>query len=247
MNLFSKNPSGGVPKQPGNLLRGLTIPRGFSVLLFPVLLAFSPAGCNRAPVSLKTNKGGTLTVTLPGYAAAAGPEKSPAGDSGTPAGDAPFPGEIPGPEGVPAGLIELSRGGRVITLDPAYQGRDEVVEIKEKMFITQINDVYLNPEDYMGKILKLEGIFQSTPIDYGEPYYFVLRYGPGCCGYDGNAGFEVIWDKSFSPDTAYPRNNDWVEAVGVLGSYEEDGYPYLCIALSSLTVKRERGAEFVTQ
>ncbi|MDR1674698.1 MAG: hypothetical protein LBR54_04530, partial [Oscillospiraceae bacterium] len=29
-----------------------------------------------------------------------------------------------------------------------------VVEIKEKMFVTHINDVYLNQEDYLGKTVK---------------------------------------------------------------------------------------------
>jgi hypothetical protein len=47
--------------------------------------------------------------------------------------------------------------------------------------------------------------------------------------------------------TPYPGEDDWVEAVGTLSSYEEDGYPYLYLQLKSLTVKDERGAEYVTQ
>ncbi|MDR0389963.1 MAG: hypothetical protein LBH73_07825 [Spirochaetaceae bacterium] len=113
------------------------------------------------------------------------------------------------------------------------------IEIKEKMFIAQTNDVYLNPEDYLGKGIKLEGLFKRE--GYGQEYCFVIRYGPGCCGNDGNAGFEVAWDGE------YPNEDEWVEAIGVLQTYEEDGYPYLYIALASLTVLDERGAEFVTQ
>ncbi|MDR2535549.1 MAG: hypothetical protein LBD29_05900 [Treponema sp.] len=126
------------------------------------------------------------------------------------------------------------------------RGNQGFVEIKEKMFIAQTNDVYANPEDYIGKTLKLEGIFQIQKAYTlnGNPYYFVIRYGPGCCGSDGNAGFEVMWRDD--PGT-YPNPDDWVEAVGVLGKYEEDGYPYLCINLTSLKVLDERGAEFVTQ
>ncbi|MDR0451936.1 MAG: hypothetical protein LBH15_02720, partial [Treponema sp.] len=83
----------------------------------------------------------------------------------------------------------------------------------------------------------------ETGYDEQAAYCFVLRYGPGCCGFDGNAGFEVAWDEA----GPYPAEDDWVEAVGVLTSYEEDGYPYLYLALSSLQVLNERGAEFVTQ
>jgi zinc transport system permease protein len=134
-------------------------------------------------------------------------------------------------------------------LDPADRGLDgPVIEIKEKMFIAQTNDVYLNADDYVGRTIKLQGIFKRehyAGID--ASYCFVLRYGPGCCGNDGNAGFEVAWDKTLPPDTPYPQVDDWVEAMGKLDYYEEDGYPYLYLALSSLRVMDERGAEFVTQ
>jgi zinc transport system permease protein len=121
-----------------------------------------------------------------------------------------------------------------------------VLEIKEKMFIAQTNDVYLNPEDYLGRTIKLEGLFKLE--QYGEQSYcFVIRYGPGCCGNDGNAGFEVAWDSQDTADGAYPDLDAWVEATGVLRTYEEDDYPYLYLALSSLTVLDNRGAEFVTQ
>ncbi|MDR2098250.1 MAG: hypothetical protein LBP37_07005 [Spirochaetaceae bacterium] len=118
------------------------------------------------------------------------------------------------------------------------------LEIKEKLFIAQTNDIYLNPEEYMGRRIKLEGLFKSDMyVGSDVNYRFVLRYGPGCCGYDGSAGFEVSWPKD--RDAAYPAEDDWVEAVGVLDSYEEDGYPYLYLSLESLEVMDERGAETV--
>jgi uncharacterized membrane protein YcgQ (UPF0703/DUF1980 family) len=124
----------------------------------------------------------------------------------------------------------------------------ETVYIREKMFIAQVNDVYLNQEDYIGKTIKLEGLFkaeQSTESD--KTYCFVLRYGPGCCGSDGNAGFEVAWNKEETATKSYPQEDDWVEAVGILQTYEEDGYPYLDLDLSELNVLDKRGAEYVTQ
>jgi uncharacterized membrane protein YcgQ (UPF0703/DUF1980 family) len=116
------------------------------------------------------------------------------------------------------------------------------------MFIAQTNDVYLNTEDYLGKTIKLEGLFKSQYYEEMQrAYCFVIRYGPGCCGNDGSAGFEVAWDPGYTLGPSYPEEDAWVEAVGVLKTYEEDGFPYLYLALSSLTVKEERGAEFVSQ
>jgi uncharacterized membrane protein YcgQ (UPF0703/DUF1980 family) len=119
----------------------------------------------------------------------------------------------------------------------------DIVEIGEKMFIAQVNDIYLNADDYLGKKIKLEGVFKQSTGE--EPYYFVIRYGPGCCGNDGLVGFEVAWDKGKAQ--AYPADDSWVEAEGVLKSYEEEGYQLSYIDLTSLNVLAKRGAETVTQ
>jgi uncharacterized membrane protein YcgQ (UPF0703/DUF1980 family) len=122
----------------------------------------------------------------------------------------------------------------------------DTVEIGEKMFIAQVNDIYLNADDYFGKTIKLEGIFKQTQYVEGQdPYYFVIRYGPGCCGNDGNVGFEVAWDKE--KVHPYPADNSWVEAEGVLKFYEEEGYRLSYLDLSSLNVLTKRGTETVLQ
>jgi zinc transport system permease protein len=130
-----------------------------------------------------------------------------------------------------------------------------IIEIKEKLFIAQVNDVYLNPEDYLGKTIKLEGLFKTDSyVDLSRQFCFVLRNGPGCCGNDGSVGFEIAWPEAAGINSAaplvsghkYPKQDQWVEAVGQLAAYEEEGFPYLYLALSSLEVKSKRGAEFVS-
>jgi len=126
-----------------------------------------------------------------------------------------------------------------------YASKKDVIEIKEKMFISQVNDVYLNKDDYLGKTIKLEGLFK-TEQGYEKMYCFVLRYGPGCCGNDGNVGFEVAWDKE--KEKTYPGEDSWVEATGELKTYEEDGYTeFLYLDLVSLNVLNKRGQETVMQ
>jgi uncharacterized membrane protein YcgQ (UPF0703/DUF1980 family) len=122
---------------------------------------------------------------------------------------------------------------------------EKIIEIKEKMFVAQINDVYLNTEDYLGKTIKLEGIFKQDQGYEGDPYCFVIRYGPGCCGNDGNVGFEVAWANE--KEKPYPAVDSWVEAVGELKTYEEDDFQYLYLDLASLNVLNKRGSETVLQ
>jgi zinc transport system permease protein len=179
----------------------------------------------------KKNLAGTQSVKLSGGV-------SP--EAGSFAAPEPSPGSAPNISFLPASET-VSGAGKEGTPGP-------VVEIKEKMFISQTNDVYLNAEDYLGRIIKLEGLFKREQyLEEGAAYCFVLRYGPGCCGNDGNAGFEVAWDTPEGGEPEYPAEDEWVEAVGTLKNYEEDGYPYLYLSLSSLRVLEERGAEFVTQ
>jgi uncharacterized membrane protein YcgQ (UPF0703/DUF1980 family) len=121
-----------------------------------------------------------------------------------------------------------------------------LVEIKERMFIAQVNNVYLNYNDYLEKTIKLEGIFKQDQVGISnDSYCYVLRYGPGCCGDDGNVGFEVAWDKN--REKPYPAVDSWVEATGVLKMEERNEYKYLYLELASLTALDTRGVEKVNR
>jgi len=124
--------------------------------------------------------------------------------------------------------------------------KGDTVEIRERLFVAQINDIYLNAEDYIGKVIKYEGLF--THEDWEEmniSFNMVYRKSPGCCGFDGQAGFEVYWSDGSARE--YPKESDWCEVVGILETYELLGTNVLRIRLQSLTVLDKRGKEFVSQ
>ena len=117
----------------------------------------------------------------------------------------------------------------------------EVVEIKEKMFIAQCNDVYLNPSEYENKKIKLEGMYDEyTDSVSSNTYRYIYRRGPGCCGNDGVAGFEILYD---GPG---PQVDDWIQLTGTVEVIEEDGSETVVLRVKELDVKQERGAEFVS-
>ena len=118
----------------------------------------------------------------------------------------------------------------------------ETIEIRERMFATQINDIYLNAADYLGKTIKLEGIFMSGG---NNTVFYVLRYAPDdCCGGRGYAGFEV---RRSSLSAELPADDSWVEAAGILREYEAGLRKFLYLELTSLVVMDKRGSEFVTR
>lgn len=144
-------------------------------------------------------------------------------------------GEEPLVGGASAGL-EVGEDGHV---DPQLEPDRDVIEIREKLFIAQTNEIYLNYEDYLGKTVSYEGIFMTTEMEGYDPWHWVVRYGPGCCANDGTAGFEIRYDGE------WPEQNDWVAVQGVLTTYDVNGWDMLVLDVVSLEIKAERGQEYV--
>ena len=116
-----------------------------------------------------------------------------------------------------------------------------MIEITEKLFVGQVNDIYINTDDYIGQTIKYEGLVKTYPLADGSEVKCVIRYGPGCCGTDGDCGFEIAYDDEM------PADDEWVEVVGDVETFEEDGISYIRVKASSVKVLKERGAETVTQ
>ncbi len=115
-----------------------------------------------------------------------------------------------------------------------------MVNITEKMFIAQCNDVYLNPDDYRGKAIRLEGMYDSfTDSTDGTVYHYVTRNSPGCCGADGSIGFEFLYDGET------PQLNDWIEVIGTVEKMTVGESEYIVLRATKVTVLDVRGAEFV--
>ena len=123
--------------------------------------------------------------------------------------------------------------------DPAGAG---IVEIRERFFVREIHAINMNADEYVGRTVKYEGLFQSFYwAETGEYFFQVYRYVFDCCGTDKAAGFEVyLGDIAPLPDGA------WVEVIGVLEWYEVvEGSPFLRVAAISVRELDERGAETV--
>jgi len=119
---------------------------------------------------------------------------------------------------------------------------DGTIEISERFFINDINNIIFNRNDYLGRTIQYEGIFDTIAVSAFTEVHLVYRYVPGCCGPEGIAGFLVDLG-----DFAPLSGNAWAEVVGVLEEFEDhNGNTNIRLALTSLTEMDTRGAEFVT-
>ena len=111
---------------------------------------------------------------------------------------------------------------------------DDVVVVTERFFVTQMIEIIINRNDFMGRTIQMEGLFR----EFNGPtrdFYIVMRYAV-CCE-AAPLGFEVILDG------IEPLPNDtWVKVVG---SLDMQGGA-LVLVVSSLTELDERGAVYVS-
>ncbi len=125
---------------------------------------------------------------------------------------------------------------------PVVQADSGVLEISEKMFLTQITDIYLNFDEYRDLTIVVEGMYTlfmnqegvaDTPVVY--------RRGPGCCGNDGWGGFLLHYDGE------YPEDNAWIRVTGTPELVEREYWSDLYLNVTEMEVLETRGEEFVMQ
>lgn len=120
--------------------------------------------------------------------------------------------------------------------------QDDTLVIGEKMFITQIEEIYYNFESYKDKKIVVEGMYTLFYDENGiKNKPVVYRKAPGCCGNDGWAGFYLNYDGE------YPEDNDWIKVTGTLELIQIGQFFDLCLNVEEIKVLEQRGEEFVIQ
>jgi len=91
----------------------------------------------------------------------------------------------------------------------AYSGTPDIV-VGDIYFATQINDWYMNFDQYEGQTVEIEGYYIG---DY-KPYDFVGRKGPTCPYCQGGyVSFEILSNEDL---TQYKSAQDWIKVTGIL-------------------------------
>ena len=94
--------------------------------------------------------------------------------------------------------------------------------------------IMMNPDDYIGKTIRVNGSYLYMFDDATGLYYHFVMGGGGdnCCG----MGFEIRLSGDFVFPDDYPDINAMIDVTGVLNEYEELGRLYLYLAIDDITV-----------
>lgn len=116
---------------------------------------------------------------------------------------------------------------------------DETVDIdlttlSSTMIFSQIYDINMAPEGYIGKTIKMNGFFKSYPSPETDAVHFavIIPDALACC----EQGFEFVLNGDYTYPEDYPTDDTDIQITGVLDTYEENGYEYYYVVADELTV-----------
>lgn len=125
-------------------------------------------------------------------------------------------------------VIESEEADQEAVDGEVEQGDDgidvDLTTLSATMVYAEVYNMYVNPEDYMGKIVKMEGSFSVLDVPMAGMIYFsvIIEDALGCCAQ--GIEFELEGDYSYPSD--YPEVGDIVTVVGEFDIYYEDEYMY---------------------
>jgi len=110
--------------------------------------------------------------------------------------------------------------------------------LKDRLFVQQVRDIYLNPQTYGNKIVQIEGFFEKYMDENNQERYEVFRKTAGCCGDDGRAGFEFVYKKEKLKFSQY----EWISVEAIVKERAADVY---LEAISVVKKDKGKAKEFV--
>ncbi|MCR5626400.1 MAG: hypothetical protein K6F99_03680 [Lachnospiraceae bacterium] len=134
--------------------------------------------------------------------------------------------------GVNAGAPEPDEISEDVKLS-STEGIDvDLTELNANMTYSEVYNMMIMPENYLGKTIKMEGIFNSFYDEQADKHYFacIVQDATACCA----QGIEFeLTDKYTYPDD-YPADEETITVVGVFDLYEENNNTYCTLRNAEL-------------
>ena len=108
----------------------------------------------------------------------------------------------------PEAAVSVQRAYRDVTRPEAGRIDVDLTELSSTMVYAEVFSIMSNPEEYVGKTIKMRGIC-SCPDAYS--HYVIIEDAAACC----QQGIEF----ALADPDGYPQNYERVEVVGVFSSY----------------------------
>ena len=106
----------------------------------------------------------------------------------------------------------------------------DLTALSSTMVYAEVYNITTKPEDYIGKTIKVNGVYYTVSEGEQVFHYVVIQDTAACCA----QGMEFIWSGGGTYPDDYPRPQTPIEMTGVLDSYDEHGDTYYYLAIDDL-------------
>ncbi|MBQ7372037.1 MAG: hypothetical protein IJW67_09205 [Blautia sp.] len=95
--------------------------------------------------------------------------------------------------------------------------------LSDVMASSEIYNMIYEPEDYIGKTIKMRGQFSSYYQEDTDQYWFTCNRFDGCCSW---VGLEFVLTDDYSYPDDYPDEEDTITVIGRFDTYQEGETTY---------------------
>ena len=109
----------------------------------------------------------------------------------------------------------------------------DLTALSSTMVYAEVVNILSNPGDYMGKIIRMNGLYYASYYDVTDLFYHyvIIQDATACCAQ--GLEFMLSGDKTYPED--YPDDEANIEVVGVFGSYDELGSTYYYLTVDDIS------------
>ncbi|MCR5792054.1 MAG: hypothetical protein K6G65_02685 [Lachnospiraceae bacterium] len=110
-------------------------------------------------------------------------------------------------------------------LEQPEQSTDvDLTTLSSTMVYSEVYNMVMTPEDYIGKTVKMEGTFAVYENEENGKKYFacLISDATACC----SQGIEFVLQGDAKYPEDYPKEGDNITVEGIFGTYDEEGTEY---------------------
>lgn len=108
----------------------------------------------------------------------------------------------------------------------------DLTSLSSTMVYSEVYNMMYEPDNYIGKTIKMDGLFTSYHDESTGNYYFacIIQDATACCA----QGMEFVLTDDYSYPDDYPEEGGPITVVGVFDTYMEGDYMYCTLKDASL-------------
>lgn len=110
----------------------------------------------------------------------------------------------------------------------------DLTALNSLLVYAEVYNMMTQPNNYIGKTIKMSGPYTPSYYEVTDTvyHYVIIEDATACCA----QGIEFIWKGEHAYPEDYPQEQQYVELVGVFGSYDELGTTYYYLSVDDISV-----------